>query len=152
IATENRYAETNLRVLQSALALDEQATIDLMDNPSPQSADIARLDAKMNLLLDMVGRLLAQSQPRPPALQIRFNIHGAPWTCADGHPFKMHSDGVFEIHLNDCLVDPLRMIGRVVGSSDDSIDLEFDATTEAIANLLEKYIFRRHRRQVADAK
>ena len=31
---------------------------------SPHSADLMRLDFKLNLLLDLAGQLLAQSQPR----------------------------------------------------------------------------------------
>ena len=36
-----------------------------------------RLEVKMNLLLDLMGQLLAAQQPRPPATVIRFNALGA---------------------------------------------------------------------------
>ena len=60
------YADRNLRVLQSLAALEEHGLAEKPDD-SPHAADIARLDLKVNLLLDMVGQLLVQSHPRPRA-------------------------------------------------------------------------------------
>ena len=44
------FADRNLRVLQAVAALDEHGQIDKPDDNSPHSADILRLEMKVNLL------------------------------------------------------------------------------------------------------
>ncbi|HLA74270.1 MAG TPA: hypothetical protein VK624_22405, partial [Steroidobacteraceae bacterium] len=62
--TAGSLAERNLRVLQACDALEEHGQLDKSDDEAPHSADLRRLDFKLNLLLDLAGQLLAQSQPR----------------------------------------------------------------------------------------
>ena len=62
--TAQHFAERNLRVLQACDALEEHGQLDKSDEEAPHSADLRRLDFKLNLLLDLAGQLLAQSQPR----------------------------------------------------------------------------------------
>ncbi|HYM34576.1 MAG TPA: PilZ domain-containing protein [Steroidobacteraceae bacterium] len=152
IAVRSRYAEINTRVLQAAFAFDDQVAGDKSDDPVPQAADLVRLDAKLNLLIDMVGRLLIQNYPRPPLTSVRFNIRGATWSPANVDECQLNSTGTFEVYLQDYLVDPLRLIGTVTSRTAHRVDLKFEQSPEAIASLLEKYIFRRHRRKVADVK
>ena len=59
--TAGNLAERNLRVLQACDALEEYGLTE-KDDESPHSADLMRLDFKLNLLLDLAGQLLAQSQ------------------------------------------------------------------------------------------
>ena len=59
------YQDSNLRVLQALAALEEHGQTEKADENSPHDADLVRLDLKMNLILDMVGQLLAASRPRP---------------------------------------------------------------------------------------
>src|SRR6185369_15756934 len=50
------YAERNLRVLQACDALEEHGQLDKKraDDDSPHSADLMRLDFKLNTLLDVI--------------------------------------------------------------------------------------------------
>jgi hypothetical protein len=61
-----QFAERNLRVLQACDALEEQGRLEKASEESPHSADIMRLDLKLNLLLDVLGQLLAASSDRNP--------------------------------------------------------------------------------------
>ncbi len=145
------YADRNLRVLQSLAALEEHGLAEKPDD-SPHAADIARLDLKVNLLLDMVGQLLVQSHPRPRATSIRFNALGAVWQGASPAPV-LGNQGVLEIYLRDCIAEPLRLVGRIASISPDGrVKARFIPPGEHIADLLEKLAFRKHRRQVAGAK
>ena len=74
--TAQRLAERNLRVLQACDALEEHGKTEKPDDDSPHSADIMRLDFKLNLLLDLVGQLLAASQPRARAAADPLQRHG----------------------------------------------------------------------------
>jgi hypothetical protein len=59
---------------------------------------------------------------------------------------------VLKLYLKDCLVEPLRLSGRVQQVSAAGVKLKYDYPGEAVANLIEKLAFRRHRRQIADQR
>jgi hypothetical protein len=146
------YAERNLRVLQALAALEEHGQIEKPDESSPHAADILRLDLKVNLLLDMVGQLLVASHPRPRVSSIRFNALGGVWQGTAPFP-ELGAQGVLEIHLRDCIAEPLRLFGRIASVAPDGrIKARFVPPGEHIADLMEKLAFRKHRRQVAGAK
>jgi Atypical PilZ domain, cyclic di-GMP receptor len=146
------YADRNLRALQSVAALDEHGQFEKVDENAPHAAEIARLDLKINLLLDMVGQLLVVNQPRPRLASIRFNALGAVWQGTAPYP-PLGNQGVLEVYLRDCIADPLRLVGRIASVMPDGrIKARFVPPGEHIADLLEKLAFRKHRRQVAGAK
>jgi hypothetical protein len=143
------YTASNVRVLQATTALQEQGSMEKGDENSPHAADLLRIELKINLLLDVVGRILAQNQPRPAATAIRFNALGATWQGAAPLP-RAGAQGAVEIYLRECVAEPLRLIGRVGSVSPAAeIKVRFLPPGEAVADLLEKLAFRRHRRAVA---
>jgi hypothetical protein len=143
------YTASNVRVLQATTALQEHGSMEKADENSPNAADLLRIELKINLLLDVVGRILAQNQPRPPSTAIRFNALGATWQGAAPLP-RAGAQGAVEIYLRECVAEPLRLIGRVGSVSPSAeIKIRFLPPGEAVADLLEKLAFRRHRRAVA---
>jgi hypothetical protein len=146
-----QFAERNLRVLQACDALEEQGRLEKADDQSPHSADLLRLDLKLNLLLDVVGQLLAASQQRPQPVQIRFNAMGAifawPQAIATG------SHGILEITLRDIVVQPLYLPAEAVsGAAAGQVRVRFLALSENVADHVEKLVFRRHRRKIAGSR
>jgi hypothetical protein len=145
------YTASNVRVLQACTALQEQGQLEKADD-QPHSADFLRLELKINLLLDVVGRILAANQPRPPAVAIRFNALGATFQGTPPYP-RPGAQGAVEIYLRECVAEPLRLIGRVANvSAGGEIKVRFLPPGEAASDLLEKLAFRRHRRQVAGSR
>lgn len=143
--------DRNLKLLQACAALEEHGQPEKNDD-SQYHADIVRLDMKINLLLDLVSQILIANQPRPEAASIRFNTLGAVWQNKGALPTAGNS-GVLEVYLRDCIVDPLRMIGRVASVSNEGrVKVQFDPPGEAVSDLIEKLAFRRHRRQIAGAR
>jgi hypothetical protein len=146
------YGASNVRVLQACTALQEQGQLEKQDENSPHAADFLRIELKINLLLDVVGRILAANQPRPPATAIRFNALGATWQGTAPLP-RPGAQGAVEIYLRECVAEPLRLIGRVGNvTPGGEIKVRFLPPGEAVADLLEKLAFRRHRRQVAGSR
>jgi len=146
------YVASNVRVLQAATALQEHGQIEKPDENNPHSVDFLRLELKINLLLDVVGRILAANQPRPPAVAIRFNALGATFQAQQPLP-KPGAQGAVEIYLRECVAEPLRLIGRVANvSQGGEVKVRFLPPGEAASDLLEKLAFRRHRRQVAGSR
>lgn len=146
------FMERNLKLLQACAALEEHGQPEKNDERSPHHADIIRLDMKVNLLLELVGQILVASRPRPEAAPVRFNALGATWQHKGNLPAD-GSAGVLEIHLREFIVEPLRLSGKVMNvSSEGRVKVKFDNPGEAVADLIEKLAFRRHRRQVAGAR
>jgi hypothetical protein len=149
--TAQHYAERNLRVLQACDALEEHGQLDKSDEEAPHSADLRRLDFKLNLLLDLAGQLLAQSQPRLRPFSIRFNAMGASFTYDEGLVEGAH--GVLEVMLRDIVVQPLHLPAQVVsGAPAGQIRVRFLSLGEVVADHIEKLVFRRHRRKIAGAR
>jgi hypothetical protein len=147
------FDERNLRLLQAWDAMEEHVPVEKQKpEDAPYAAEIMRLDLKVNLLLDLVGQLLASNRPRPPASPIRFNALGAMWRATGTLP-EAGEQGITEIYLRDCLAEPLRLAGRVTSvTPDGSIKVKFLPMGEAVSDLIEKLAFRRHRRQIAGAR
>jgi hypothetical protein len=146
------YTASNVRVLQACTALQEQGQVEKVDENNPHSADFLRIELKINLLLDVVGRILAANQPRPPSVAIRFNALGATFQGTAPYP-RPGAQGAVEIYLRECVAEPLRLIGRVANvSPGGEIKVRFLPPGEAASDLLEKLAFRRHRRQVAGSR
>lgn len=148
-------ADGNTKILQAATALEEhsQPEKNKQDDYSQFHADIIRLDTKVNMLLEMVGQLLAAQQPRPESMAIRFNKLGAVWTHKGSAPPTVNSNGLLEVFLKECVAEPLRLIGRIASVGQDGrVKMQFEPMNQSVADLLEKLAFRRHRRQVAGAR
>jgi len=147
------FDERNLRLLQAWDAMEEHVPAEKQKpEDAPYAAEIMRLDLKINLLLDLVGQLLAANRPRPPAAPVRFNALGAMWHCTGTLP-EAGEQGLTEIYLRDFMAEPLRLAGRVTNvTPDGQIKVKFLPMGEAVSDLIEKLAFRRHRRQIAGAR
>jgi hypothetical protein len=140
------FAERNVRLLQALAAIEDHGVADKPDESAP---DLTRLDFKINLLLDLVGQLVVANRPRPAPVAIRFNSQGALWHAPAPLP-AAGTLGVAEIHLRDFLAEPLRLVGTLTQvSTDGELTVRFAPVGEPLADLLERLIFRHHRRQVA---
>ncbi len=151
-AQAERLAERNLRLLQACDALDESVLIEKADESSAHLGDLARLDFKINLLLDLVGRLLAQSHARPAAVPVRFNALGASWQPAGPSPATGEA-GLLQIYLRDTLVEPLALAAEIVSVAPSGlVRARFELLGETVADHLERLVFRRHRRKIAGTR
>jgi hypothetical protein len=150
--TAAAYSERNMRLLQAREALDQLGPSENADEDSAHAADLMRLELKVNLLLELVGQLLATNRPRPAAVPVRFNSLGAVWRSSAPLP-QAGAQGQVEIYLHDCLAEPLKLPGRIANVTPDGhVKARFSPVGEGVADLLEKLAFRRHRRLVAGSR
>jgi hypothetical protein len=150
--TAQHLAERNVRVLQACDALEEYGQHEKSDDESPHSADLMRLDFKLNLLLDLAGQLLANSQSRVTPSSIRLNSLGATWKTDEAVPAE-GSYGILEVGIRDIVVQPLNLPGEAVAASrHGEARVRFILLGEVVADHIEKLVFRRHRRKIADAR
>jgi len=145
--------DRNVKMLQVCAAIEEHGPVDKQDEKSPNAADLQRLEVKMNLVIDLLGQILAASNPRPRPTSIRFNALAAAWRVQDAQQPLTGSQGILDIYLRECLAQPLSLVAHITSVSPEGMA---KATVvppgEATADLIEKLAFRRHRRQVAGVR
>lgn len=151
LAAVAALTERNVRTLQVCATIEEQGPVEKAEEKSLHSADLLRLEVKMNLVLELMGQLLAAQQPRPRPAPLRFNALGAVWKTTT--PPKVGDQGLLDIHLRECLAQPLTLIANVTHvSASGEVKVWFTPPGEATADLIEKLAFRRHRRLVAGVR
>ena len=151
LAAVTALTDRNVRMLQVCAVLEEHGATEKKDESAPHAADMMRLEVKVNLLLDLVGQLLAAQLQRPAATLVRFNATGAQWRATT--PLRAGQQGLLEIWLRESLPQPLALIANVTHvAADGQVKAIFVPPGEATADLLEKLAFRRHRRQVAGVR
>jgi len=151
LATATAMTERNVRTLHVCATIEEQGPVEKAEEKSLHSADLLRLEVKMNLVLELMGQLLAAQQPRPPATPVRFNALGAVWQSAT--PPRNGEQGLLDIYLRECLAQPLTLIANVTQvTPEGKVRVTFTPPGEATADLIEKLAFRRHRRHVAGVR
>jgi len=150
--TAQHLAERNVRVLQACDALEEYGQQTKSDDESPHSADLMRLDFKLNLLLDLAGQLLANSHSRVSPKAIRLNSMGATWKTDEEAP-AAGTHGILEVGIRDIVVQPLNLPAEALaGTSASQARVRFTLLGEVVADHIERLVFRRHRRKIADTR
>jgi hypothetical protein len=142
--------DRNASVLVAVSALMDRRT-DAGEDDSPLTQEVARLDAKLNVLMEIVNRLLLPQSGLPPRIALRFNASGAvlPW---DGLP-PVGQPAMLKIHFDACRALPLELPGvRLSGPTDGKGYLGFEGLTEPVRDGIERLVFRQHRRQIAESR
>ncbi len=111
---------------------------------------LKRQEAKIDLLLDMVTELLTQQKRLPEERQLRLTPHGLQWQTSES---DLPTDTCVEIllYLTPSLPRPLRFFGTVKAKSKNH-SVDFIAVSQQVTQLLEKLLFRHHRRAVAQQR
>ncbi|MDZ7802630.1 PilZ domain-containing protein [Thiohalophilus sp.] len=107
------------------------------------------LEAKLDLLIQLVTRLLGQQQPLPPEQTVRLAASGIEWQS----PTPLPPLGWLELFLEPRLPRALKL---PVENRQDELEpgvwricSRFAFLEEEIRAHLEKWVFRRHRREIA---
>jgi len=139
--------EANLLLLQAHVALEDHSP---GDDAGALSSEIARLDLKLNLVLQLLARLVLKER-MPPPTTIQFNALGASWTAVGSAP-TVGSQGLLRIYLRGSLPQPLDLAAAVTAVEGSTVRFEFEQLPESVAELIQRLAFLRHRRDVAGAR
>jgi hypothetical protein len=138
----------NARVLSTLDTLGDRGGEPQEDEAA---AALARIDTKLNVLLEMFNRHLLGHIQMPPRRPVRFNARGIVvegWT-----PPASGTAMLVRMHFDACIGLPLELPGHAAPSPQHAGGfIGFDALDEAIRQSIEHLVFRQHRRQLADAR
>jgi hypothetical protein len=142
----------NEQLLRYLAAVEEREPAD--EGHSAAAQDMARLDLKIGLLLDMVGQLLSRQVDLPEAVPLRLGPDRLCWTAKQ--PPRPGARLAVDVYLNPRYPSALRLFGTVTrtapAAAGHAVELAFGDMGEAMQGALEKMIFRQHRRVVAQAR
>ncbi|HEY4974688.1 MAG TPA: PilZ domain-containing protein [Steroidobacteraceae bacterium] len=142
--------EANLLLLQTCVAVEEHPARDNNEDLGPLAGELARLDFKLNLVMQLLAKLVSKDR-MPPATPILFNSLGASWTCVGQTP-PVGGHGLLRVQLRSSLPQPLELPAQVVAVEGSIAKVKFPGLTLGVAELIQRLAFVRHRRQIADAR
>lgn len=122
---------------------------------SRQSLELQKIDSKLNILLGLVAQLLNHDAPLPRFQKLKFSIQGIQWL--ETHDCPQPKQAVLiDLFLDTENHHALKLAGVVETvkhtESGKQIQVRFDTVHNEIAEHLEKWIFRQHRREVAQRR
>lgn len=148
LARVNGRNEVVLRTLSLVEEHDETQA------ENAERAELHRLEAKLNLALELLAELVMQRASPLPPRQLRFNSRGLCWLADDA----LQPDALLLVEcyvLPACPV-PLKLYARVrsVEPADGRhrVCASLEGLSESAAIWLDKLVFRRHRRAIAQRR
>lgn len=148
--------EKNARLLKAVLVSQEIHTEYGDESGDRAAADVARVEAKLDLLLDMVSQLLQREQGNAILTTVTVWLTGASWITPDDRLPTVGELLWLALNVDSRLAQPLRLPVRVmeINRHDGAAEVAvaFDSLDEPVEDLLGKLIFRQHRRMIAQQK
>ncbi|MDW2983359.1 PilZ domain-containing protein [Rhodanobacter sp. KK11] len=144
-----QLAERNANVLAAIAALEERRA-DAGEDDSPLMQEMLRMDAKLNVLVEIVNSLLVPDGTLPPRQLLRFNAIGAVLPAG----LAPAGDGLLlRMRFDPCRSLPLELAAQVARQFDDGrMFVAFAPLGDALGDAIERMVFRHHRRKVAGAR
>src|SRR5580698_6593510 len=150
-----RLNSDNHQLLSAESSLDEVRVHEALKDESPALVhELQRLEYKVNILLRLTAELALRSSGLPPAERVRMTSRALEWFGE--HTARPEATGLLSVYINSALPQPLKIPSIVSGEA--AIDgaratqFRFLGLSDAVVDMLEKLIFRHHRRLVAGAK
>lgn len=145
--------DSNEAFLRSVSAISEFSADASEDSPAI-SQEIARLDLKLNLLLDLVSQLIYQQLDIPEMSQVTVSSKDVEWL---GKDLPEPDSIVFvQVYIQRGTPKPLCFYGAVISDREDTDSgrarVSYIGLSGSAKTWLDKLIFRHHRREVAFKK
>lgn len=146
--------ERNERLLRALSLFDEQGS-ERPDDESETTPELIRLETKLDLALELLFELVSSNKEKLRRVPIRLGAYGMEWR-QEAPPPGIEDPLWVHLRLDPRLPQPIRLPARVVAvetlASGDLVRVEFEHQGGELPELLEKFIFRHHRRQVAQMR
>ena len=147
--------QRNERLLSILHTMDESRK-EPVEEKSDQSVHLMRIEAKLDLMIDLVAQLLSAKSVDLKACPVRLSAMGIEWLSDDITDLRVSQLLWISLHLDPVLPQPVKLLSEVISVSADQgkerIVARFKSLSPAIRDLMEKTIFRFHRRQIAMLK
>lgn len=114
-----------------------------------------RMDAKLDLVLVLLGRLVRQNSEQLPVRSVRWSRNGMRMLLSEAP--GIGAEGTLCVQAADWLPDDLELPATVLAVAPQGIGsvavwLRFPTFPQGLEEALDRHLFRLHRRQIADAR
>lgn len=138
------------QALLAAIALVEDGRRDEEDGLPV--ATLRRMEAKLDLLLALMGRIMQERQDDTPPVPLRWSARGVRLPFA--HVLPVGTCGLFQLQVTSWFPEPLTLPASVLASQEApaagaQLWLAFTPMTDEVSAALERHLFRLHRQTIA---
>jgi len=150
-----RLNADNQQLLGAESSLDDVRVHEALKDESPALVhELQRLEFKMNILLRLTAELAVRHSALPPPQRVRLSSRALEWFGEE--TLSVGSTGLLAVYINPALPQsmkiPCTVAGERMADNARAVQLRFSGLSDAVVELLEKLIFRHHRRLVAGAR
>jgi hypothetical protein len=150
-----RMNADNQELLGAEASLEEVRVQEGLKDESPALLhELQRLEFKLNVLLRLTAELAKRTSDVPRPRPVKLWSGGLEWSGDDAP--AVGTTGILDLYINATLPQPLKLPATVIGSRMDGVStkasLQFTGLSDAVVDLVEKLIFRHHRRLVAGSR
>lgn len=138
-----QQCEENEKLLRVILALDEY--------PAEHGEELAALDFKVNVVMELLGELLTHHLDLPASVDLRLGATELMWK-GDGNLPAVGEHIELSIYLHRTFPRPLILRGLVSHVEADDCHIHLDTLPDGLQDMFEKFIFAHHRREVAHSR
>ena len=153
-AAADRFNAGIVRIVRALTAFEEIAG-DPGEEITPLTHAVTRLEGKIDLLLNLVGRLVHRHVALPARHRVRVCTDGVEWGTGP-EDLDAGSTGVIVLYPQPAVPISLRVPARITARRDQEsavwTQVEFVGVSGEARDLLQKYVFRHHRREIARAR
>jgi len=143
--------------LLRSIALVEDGRPEDHDERGDSSQQLARLEAKLDLTLQLMGRLVRQQADALPLRPLRWSRRGIRLQMGPRNGSQPGTQGVVRLQPSDWLPEYVDLPVEVAAEAADGAGghflwLRFTGLGDGLEMALERHLFRVHRRQIADSR
>lgn len=130
----------------SLLLLNVVNLLDGHDSEADRTQE--RIEAKLDLMLHWLGMQLFGDGGTPATTTVRLEAERIEWPGAR----PAGDDVVLSLYIHPAIAAPLKLAGRVIDWREGRVSAELSFADEELADAWTRWLFRRHRRAVHEAK
>ena len=144
-------------LLRSVALVEDSRGGDDGDERGDASQHLQRLEARMDLTLVLLGRLLRQNAQPLPLRPVRWSRRGLRLELGQRSGVTPGTAGIVRLQPADWLPDNIELPVQVLGEATSGnggiyLWLRLQDAGELLETALERHLFRVHRRQIADSR
>ena len=134
----------NILLLQALATLESAAEKDHVADPALSKA-VVRLEAKLDIALTLLGKLLAEQLASPASVPVTLGVNQIAWRDAAPLP-ALDASILVNLRLSPRLPEFLQLYARVVAVEDGACSAEFLDRDSEQEEWITRTLFRYHRR------
>jgi len=139
-------------LLHSLSLIEDHCFDDSQGERDEPSLLAQRMEAKLDLSMQLLGRILEQITASLDACSVRWSIRGARLQPPGAAHLAAGTEGVLHIQPCEWLPECLQLPACVLAMDDERLWLRFPAFAPGLNDALERHLFRQHRRQIAHSR